>query len=435
MNTPDTSGFRETTHKRLAATADPAGDATAESPFDARLFTETPNRLIHSVTTENLTNFFYAIGNWQWPSAEAVADISQFSWESRAPGPDPLIPPPDIRSRCRVTGAFLAEKNKRLTGQSCGTNVVGGWGGAMYLNFFGLTENPFNVTPDPRFLHMGAGHREILDQLRYGTRERGGLIVLTGKVGTGKTTLLQAFRRGLDEDTAVAYVFNTMLSFDGIVEYLLEDLAIAKPAESPAARLAALSNFLLERERAGQKTTLIIDEAQNLDAATLEQVSMLSNLERAPSKLLQIFLVGQPDLAAKLDHRDFRHLQTRISLRCRLLPLDADETHEYIRGRLEVAGAPDAGLFSERAIDRIAKHSGGIPRLINILGDHCLLFGYAEQRRRIDRRTVNQAIAYMEATMNSPRNRWALPRRFKWILAVVGVAVASAVAGFAIVAF
>lgn len=310
----------------------------------------------------------------------------------------------------------------------------------MYLNFFGLAENPFNVTSDPRFLYMGAGHREILDQLQYGTRERGGLIVLTGKVGTGKTTLLQALRRGLDEDTAVAYVFNTMLPFDGIVEYLLEDLAIAKPEESPAARLAALSNFLLERERAGQRTTIIIDEAHNLDAATLEQVSMLATLERAPSTRLQIFLVGQPDLAAKLDHRDFQHLQAQISLRCHLLPLDTDETHEYIRSRLGVAGAPDAGLFSERAIDRIAKHSGGIPRLINVLGDHCLLFGYAEQRRRIDRRTVNQAIAYLEATMKSPRmvfsaDSWGLPRRFGWILAVVGVALAIAVAGFVIVAF
>ena len=162
----------------------------------------------------------------------------------------------------------------------------------MYLNFFGLAENPFNVTPDPRFLYMSAGHREILEQLRYGARERGGLIVLTGKIGTGKTTLLQAFRRSLDDDTAVAYVFNTMLPFDGIVEYLLEDLAIAKPEASPAARLAALSNFLLERERAGQRTTLIIDEAHNLDAATLEQVSMLSNLEQAPSTRLRILLVG-----------------------------------------------------------------------------------------------------------------------------------------------
>ena len=307
----------------------------------------------------------------------------------------------------------------------------------MYLNFFGLNENPFNLAPDPRFLYMGSGHRDALAQLQYRAQDRRGLIVLTGKVGTGKTTLLQALRHRLDGDTAVSYVFNTALPFDGIVEYILEDLGIAKPEESPARRLTALNNFLVERERAGQNTTLIIDEAQNLDAATLEQVSLLSNFESTTSKRLQILFVGPPELEAKLNHPDLRHLQERISLRCQIPPLDAKEADQYIRSRLQVAGAPDVALFNERAIDRITRYSGGIPRVINILGDHCLLFGYADQKRRIDRHIVNQAIAYLEQDAHPPREVFSADglrslRRFRWVLETAGIALASAVAGFAL---
>ena len=201
----------------------------------------------------------------------------------------------------------------------------------------------------------------------------------------------------------MSYVFNTALSFDGIVEWLLEDLGIAKPEESPERRLAALRRFLLERERAGQKTIIIIDEAQNLDAARLERISLLATAEGAPSKLLEVLLVGQPELAAKIDHPALRHIRRRISLRCHVPPLGTGDTHEYIRTRLQVAGAPDMALFTDRAIRRIARYSGGIPRLINVLADHCLLFAYADQKRRVDRSIVSQAIAYLDETMSAPR--------------------------------
>src|SRR5256712_9540765 len=255
---------------------------------------------------------------------------------------------------------------------------------------------------------MSPGHREALAQLHYGTQERKGFIVLTGKVGTGKTTLLQALRRRLDGDTAVSYVFNSTLPFDGILEYVLEDLGITKPEESQARRFIALNNFLIERERAGQNTVLIIDEAQNLDAATLEQIRLLSNFETATSKLLQILLVGQPELKAKLDLPELRQLKQRVGLRCQIPPLTPQETHQYIRNRLRVAGARDMALFDEAAVDRITEYSGGIPRVINILGDHCLLFGYADQKRRIDRQAVNQAIEYLEEGMTSQRRVFAL---------------------------
>jgi hypothetical protein len=230
-------------------------------------------------------------------------------------------------------------------------------------------------------------------------------------------------RRSIGDTPGTCGGFNTALPFDGIVEYILEDLGIAKPEESPARRLTALNNFLVERERAGQNTTLIIDEAQNLDTATLEQVSLLSNFESTTSTRLQIVFVGPPELEAKLNHPDLRHLQERVSLRCQIPPLGAKEADQYIRGRLQVAGAPDVALFNERAIDRITQYSGGIPRVINILGDHCLLFGYADQKRRIDRHIVNQAIAYLEQDAHPPREVFSADglrslRRFRWVLSV-----------------
>src|SRR5712691_7233195 len=238
----------------------------------------------------------------------------------------------------------------------------------MYLTFYGLTEKPFNATPDPRFLYMSPAHGEALAQLLYGVQERKGFIVLTGKVGTGKTTLLHALCQRLNGQSAVSFVVNSTLPFDELLEYVLEDLGIAKTGASRAQRLIALNNFLIERERAGQNTVLIIDEAQNLDVATLEQIRLLSNFETPTTKLLQ--------------------LKQRVGLRCQIPPLTLEETRAYIRTRLRIAGARDLGLFADSAVDRISAYAGGIPRLINTVCDHCLLFGYADQKRRIDRGIV-----------------------------------------------
>jgi len=293
---------------------------------------------------------------------------------------------------------------------------------SLNLAFFGLQQKPFNPTPDPRFLYLSPGHREGLAQLLYGVQEHTGFILLTGEVGTGKTTLLRTLLSRLDGNTASAFVFDTTLPFEGLIEYMLEDFGVAKPGESHAQRLIALNNFLIERRRAGQNTLLVLDEAQNLDLRALEQIRLLSNFETQTEKLLQILLAGQPELLNKLDRPELRQLKQRISLRCRILPLTPAQTRDYIRTRLRIAGASDLRLFSDAAITRIAEYSGGIPRLINTLCDHCLLIGYADQIRRIDRKIVEEAIQYFEQgerRSRKPRRllhtwgralvRWGLP--------------------------
>lgn len=280
----------------------------------------------------------------------------------------------------------------------------------MYLAFYGLQEKPFNATPDPRFLYLTPGHREALAQLRYGVKESTGFLVLTGEVGTGKTTLLHALLRGLNGTTSAAFVFNSMLSFDDLLEYVLEDFGALKGGDSRAQRLFALNRFLIERRRVGQKSVLILDEAQNLDVPTLEQVRLLSNFETPTDKLLQILLVGQPELRAKLDQPELRQLKQRIALRCRITPLTAEETRDYIRTRLRIAGARDLGLFADAAVRRIAEYARGIPRVVNIVCDHCLLTGYADQTRRIGPEIVGQAIDYLEAGERPDARRRALPR-------------------------
>lgn len=296
---------------------------------------------------------------------------------------------------------------------------------SLNLAFFGLHQKPFNPTPDPAFLYPSPGHREGLAHLLYGVQEHKGFILLTGEVGTGKTTLLRTLLGRLDGTTASAFVSDTTLPFEGLLEYILEDFGVAKPGESHVQRLIALNNFLIERRRAGQNTVLILDEAQNLDLHALEQIRLLSNFETQTEKLLQILLVGQPELLDTLDRPELRQLKQRIGLRCRLLPLTPAQTRDYIRTRLRIAGARDLGLFSDAAITRIAEYSGGIPRLINTLCDHCLLIGYADQIRRINRAIVDEAIEYFEQGERRPRK----PRRLvhawhrapvRWALAAAG---------------
>ena len=239
------------------------------------------------------------------------------------------------------------------------------------------------------------------------------------------------FQQSSDGKAAVAYVFNSMLPFEGLLEYVLEELKVPEPGSSPAQRLLALRRFMLDRRRAGQSTVLVLDEAQNLDVPTLERIRMLSNFETPTEKLLQILLVGQPELRAKLQRPELRQLQQRIELQCSLPPLSPEQTRDYIQTRLRVAGARVLDLFSDRAQTRIAKYSRGIPRRVNILCDHCLVIGYADQRRRIGVDVVDQAIAALDAPARRPaRQTTSLvgAMRERWILGAVAAAVLAGVA-------
>jgi general secretion pathway protein A len=308
----------------------------------------------------------------------------------------------------------------------------------MYLNFYGLKEKPFNSTPDPKFLYLTPGHREALSQLLYGVSEHKGFIVLTGEVGTGKTTLLRTLLTRLDSNTAVAYLFNSTLPFDELLEYMLHDFGIAKPGETRVERLVALNNFLIDRHRSGQNTVVIFDEAQHLDPPTLERIRLLSNFETTTEKLLQIVLGGQPELDTRLAVPELRQLRQRIGLHCAIPPLRPEEARDYIRTRLRIAGARDLNLFSDRAVRRITEHAAGIPRVINMVCDHCLLLGYGDQTRLIDLDIAQRAIKYLTQgqvpaqTHRRTRLRLQWQRPLKWALGVVAAGAVAAIAALAV---
>jgi general secretion pathway protein A len=283
----------------------------------------------------------------------------------------------------------------------------------MYLEFYGLREAPFSPTPNPRFLFQSGRHREALAQLIYGVRERKGFIVLSGEVGTGKTTLLRTLFERLDPAVhRVAYVHNSALPTDGLFEYMLQDWGVKSIATTRAQRLFELNDFLTEQHRQGLIPVLIVDEAQNLEIDTLEAIRLLSNFETTREKLMQILLVGQPELRDKLNMPELRQLKQRVGLRCYIGPLSPEETRLYIRHRLKVAGATDASIFSDAAVQKIAEYSRGIPRVINILCDHCLVSGYAESKRRIDAKVVEEAIEYLE---EGERPRWRRAREVRLV--------------------
>jgi general secretion pathway protein A len=263
----------------------------------------------------------------------------------------------------------------------------------MYLTFFGLGEKPFTTAPDPRFLYLSPGHREALSQLVYGIQEGVGFLVLTGDIGSGKTTLLHTLLQRLDGNTDVAFIVNSGLSFDEILAYLLKEFGISESGESRIERLLALKHFLIERRRVRRRAVLIIDEAQNLDSEALEHIRMLSNFETPSQKLLQIVLVGQPSLKATLDRPELLQLKQRIVLWATILPLSSGETLRYIWKRLRVAGARDF-IFTERAGRAIGDYARGIPRVVNLVCEHCLLRGYADQKRRLDVDVVRDTIRY-----------------------------------------
>jgi general secretion pathway protein A len=263
----------------------------------------------------------------------------------------------------------------------------------MYTSHFGLTEPPFSLSPDPRYLYMSERHREGLAHLLYGIRQPGGFVQLTGEVGTGKTTLCRCLLAQLPPEVDVAFVLNPRLTAVELLATVCDELEITTyPFETKSVKVLVdlLYQHLLEAHGQGRRTVLIIDEAQNLSADVLEQIRLLTNLETTTEKLLQIILIGQPELARLLKRRRLRQLAQRITARYHLLPLSRPETCAYIRHRLRVAGGSDT-LFTPAAMRRAHRLSGGVPRMINVICDRALLGAYAHEHDRVDAATVRRA--------------------------------------------
>ena len=246
----------------------------------------------------------------------------------------------------------------------------------MYREHYGLLRSPFEMTPDPAFLYLGDAHAEGLATLRYGVQARKGFVLLTGEVGTGKTTLLHALLSQLDRDTLAAFIFNPRLEPLDFFRMLFDEFGIEERCETKADYLLALNRFLIARLEKDLPTLLIIDEAQNLSPEMLEEVRLLSNLETPTSKLIQIMLVGQPELWEMLAKPELRQLRQRIVLRHSLRPFDEAETTTYVEERLRLAGHTGRAIFKKAALRELHRVTGGTPRLINIVCDGALLLGF-----------------------------------------------------------
>jgi general secretion pathway protein A len=296
----------------------------------------------------------------------------------------------------------------------------------MYEKHFGLTERPFSIAPDPRFLYMSQQHREALAHLLYGVGEGGGFVQLTGEVGTGKTTVCRCLLEQLPDHVDVALILNPSVTALELLASVCDELRISYGSESTSIKSLtdALNTHLLEAHAKGRRTVLIVDEAQNLSAEALEEVRLLTNLETTREKLLQIILIGQPELRSLLAREDLRQLSQRITARYHLEPIHRAETAAYVRHRLQVCGASET-LFTESAIDVVQKLSKGVPRLINVICDRAMLGGFVEGKRRIDVAIVDKAAREVlpPEGVDKPRQLWP------WL------AGGSLVAGVAVIAY
>jgi len=261
----------------------------------------------------------------------------------------------------------------------------------MYKKFYGLKENPFNVNPDPRYLFLTKHTQEALACLTYGIETRKGFILMTGEVGTGKTTLINKLLDWLHKErVSTAFVFNPRLSVSQFFDFMMADFGIPCESHQKGQVLQKLNQWLLERYQAGERAVLIVDEAQNLSQQMLEEIRLLTNLETSTEKLLQIVLSGQPELEQKLNQPQLRQLRQRITLRAKTRQLTLDETRGYIQERLRIAGAENPDIFSPEAIETVHRYARGIPRVTNLLCEHALVSAFADQKNPIPAETVEE---------------------------------------------
>lgn len=296
--------------------------------------------------------------------------------------------------------------------------------GAMYARHFGLQREPFSIAPDPRFLFMSERHREALAHLLYGLRSGGGFVLLTGSIGAGKTTVCRAFLEQVPPGHRVAYVFNPQLSAEELLQTVCDEFGIEVTAPGLKARIDALNQFLLQAHAASENCVLVVDEAQGLSPELLEQLRLLTNLETAERKLLQIVLIGQPELRTLLARPELEQVAQRVIARYHLGPLDEADTERYVRHRLAVAGRSEAPPFSVGALQRLHRLSRGVPRRINLLADRALLGAYAQGAAKVDGRLLKQAAAEVfDGNAGATRSALSLSRPMPFVLAGAAFAV------------
>jgi general secretion pathway protein A len=260
----------------------------------------------------------------------------------------------------------------------------------MYKDFYGLRANPFNVNPDPRYLFLTRHTEEALACLTYGIQSRKGFVLLTGEVGTGKTTLINKLLEWLRlQQTATAFIFNSRLNVPQFLDYMMADFGIPCESKEKSQVLLRLYHWLLDRYRAGETAVIIVDEAQNLSDEVLEEIRMLTNLETFTEKLLQIVLVGQPELEHKLKQPQLRQLRQRLTLRAKTHALTLDETKAYIQQRLRIAGSNGHEIFEPEALAAVHRYASGIPRVINLVCEHCLVSAFVDQQKTISAAVVD----------------------------------------------
>jgi general secretion pathway protein A len=269
-------------------------------------------------------------------------------------------------------------------------------GNTMYEHYFNFTVKPFELVPNPDFLYLSRSHQKAITYLTYGVKERTGFMLLTGEVGAGKTTLIRYFIRGLDSSVVLSKVFNTKVKAEQLIAMINEDFGIENTSRDKVQLVKQLYDFLIEEYGKGRQPLLIIDEAQNLSPELLEEVRMLSNLETDKAKLLQILMVGQPELGRTLARDELRQVRQRISIVCHLYALSRREMEDYIIHRLTVAGNRNALKFAPEALDAIYAYSGGIPRLVNIVCSFLLLTAFTEGRKEADKEMVEDIVESLE---------------------------------------
>ncbi len=282
----------------------------------------------------------------------------------------------------------------------------------MYEAFYGLSERPFSLTPDPKFLYLSEKHKEAFAHLLFGIKNHNGFVMVSGEIGTGKTMICRTLLKQLDEDTEVAFIFNPSLSPDELLCKINEDFGIDSQASTPKGLIDELNEYLLERGQQGKNCVLVIDEAQNLSPSVLEQIRLLSNLETETQKLLQIVLIGQPELAENLQLPELRQLNQRITARYHLKALSDEETLQYIAYRLRVAGGRRKIRFSRKAVKCVYRYSKGVPRMINSVCDRALLIGYTQEVKDISAKIVKRAVHEIHGEFRIKRKREARIRRF-----------------------